>query len=535
MKLLDILKPTEADLEWLAPELFRRAAVCYEKAEMWDDAAECWQDAGDAGKAAEIFLRRLADHAKAAPLLLTEGQYEKALECYRKWFASIPDGDVVSQVRARLGATACLTKMQSDPKAAQEAYREARNLIETESQGHPLIAGRCWEALGEYGVTMGRSDLIQLGYEQALACYGEQHRGERLRTLRAYLSIAQGNRMLTAQIQEQLDESQPMEQREWERLRDEIERHGFRDDLHDALHFANPEAQTAAWKQLAAMRADLDQSAINEYLRSLAPEGMALIPAGEFWMGTEPEEIPQLVEWARQYYSGVDASWFERETPRHAVTLDAFYMDVYPVTNAQYRAFMDATGRDAPRYWDDSDFNAPEHPVVGVSWYDAAAYAQWAGKRLPTEAEWEKAARGGLEGKRFPWGDDDPDGTRCNFADRNTDYSWSDKNADDGYQYTSPVGVYPLNGYGLYDMAGNVWEWCMDEYDAEYYRESPEENPVSGGVVSFANDNFTNVKNSRVVRGGAWNYDPSCLRSAYRNYKSPTLTDDDVGFRCAGP
>jgi len=304
--------------------------------------------------------------------------------------------------------------------------------------------------------------------------------------------------------------------REWERLQDEIERYGFRDGRRDILHFTDKTKQEEAWKQLAATVNDPDQEAIEDYLRNLAPQGMALIPAGEFLMGSEDEEA------------------YSREQPVHRVHVDAFYMDVYEVTNAQYKAFMDATGHDAPGYLDDSRFNAPEQPVVGVSWYDAAAYAQWVGKRLPTEAEWEKAARGGLEGKRFPWGDDDPDGTQCNFADRNTDYSWSDKNVDDGYQYTSPVGTYPPNGYGLYDMAGNVYDWCMDEYDAEYYRESPEENPVSGGGISFVNNNFTSVKNARVVRGGAWRLNPYGLRAASRPYNNPTLTSLNVGFRCAG-
>ncbi|MBI1930330.1 SUMF1/EgtB/PvdO family nonheme iron enzyme [Candidatus Poribacteria bacterium] len=167
--------------------------------------------------------------------------------------------------------------------------------------------------------------------------------------------------------------------------------------------------------------------------------------------------------------------------------MDLSLLDVYEVTNAQYRKFVQATGHPEPKEygivngvvtdsfepWKDSRFNAPNQPVVCVSWYDAAAYCQWAGKRLPTEAEWEKAARGGLVGNRYPWGDEAPDGIQCNFADKNTDFSWSDKNADDGYQYAAPVGKYAPNGYGTYDMAGNVWEWCMDEYDSGFYAKSP--------------------------------------------------------------
>ncbi|MCZ6675871.1 MAG: SUMF1/EgtB/PvdO family nonheme iron enzyme, partial [Candidatus Poribacteria bacterium] len=147
----------------------------------------------------------------------------------------------------------------------------------------------------------------------------------------------------------------------------------------------------------------------------------------------------------------------------------------------------------------------------------------------------EKAARGGLVEKRYPWGDADLNGTLCNFADKNTDFNFSDKNADDGYQYTAPVGSYSPNGYGLYDMAGNVWEWCMDEYDLDFYANSPRNNPIAGGAISFVNNNFTNVKDFRVLRGGSWLNNPNCLRVAYRNGGSlPSSTVDYFGFRCAG-
>ena len=133
---------------------------------------------------------------------------------------------------------------------------------------------------------------------------------------------------------------------------------------------------------------------------------------------------------------------------RYDAQTSAFYMDIYEVTNAQYRDFLQATRHGEPEYWNDSKFNVPNQPVVGVTWPDAVAYCDWAGKRLPTENEWEWADRGSLKGKKYPWGNQAPNSSRANY----------DKNVGE----TTPVGSYPVNGYGLYDMAGNVREWCRD-------------------------------------------------------------------------
>ena len=254
---------------------------------------------------------------------------------------------------------------------------------------------------------------------------------------------------------------------------------------------------------------------------------MVLIPAGEFEMGTDSSEVSQLVQWAKKWYSEARASQFEDEAPRHTVYLDAFYMDRYEVTNALYKKFMDATGHKAPEHWDSGGaynfpFDGPDQPVAYVSWYDAKAYAEWAGKRLPTEAQWEKAARGGLAGKRFPWGDSDPDGSQCNFAD-NRYWGHSDKSVKDGYRYTAPVGSFSPNGYGLYDMAGNVWEWCADWYDEKYYANSPGSKPTGPGSGT-----------SRVLRGGSWWNAPDDLRAAARGwyYYDQSSFSRNGGFRC---
>ena len=250
------------------------------------------------------------------------------------------------------------------------------------------------------------------------------------------------------------------------------------------------------------------------------PENMVLIPTGEFEMGTDADQIPQLLRLEKQYFPDVEAGWFENETPRHKVCLDAFYMDIYEVSNAQYKEFIDETGYHLPLYWNTFDF-APDHPVVGIRWYDAVVYAKWVGKRLPAEAEWEYAVRSGLVGKKYPWGDAEVDGKRASFADKTINLNWSNKNVSDGYKYTASVGTFPPNDYGLYDMAGNMFEWCFGWYDADYYAKSPEYNPT--GPISGT---------MRVIRGGSWSYPPTRMRVSRRTEKHLTSMLDYVGFRC---
>jgi len=239
---------------------------------------------------------------------------------------------------------------------------------------------------------------------------------------------------------------------------------------------------------------------------------MVRIPAGEFQMGSN--EITEA-------------------TPRHTVYLDAFYIDPYEVTNAQFKAFIDANPEwrkdNIPseyhngnylRHWDGNDYpnGRAHHPVVYVSWYAAMAYAKWVGKRLPTEAEWEKAARGGIAHKRYVWGNSRDPG-RANY----------------GYygKHTRNVGSYLPNGYGLYDMGGNVWELCLDEYNKNFYRRSPKENPVAGvSDIEALMEDFTSVQTVRVSRGGSWNT-PGPAGVASRGDDTPTNTNSWLGFRCA--
>lgn len=222
---------------------------------------------------------------------------------------------------------------------------------------------------------------------------------------------------------------------------------------------------------------------------------MVLIPAGKFKIGSK---------------DGTNSD----EKPVHTVYIDAFYMDIYEVTNAQYKKFVDATGYRASYSWKNisSKIDAPNQPVVGVSWDDASAYAKWAGKRLPTEAEWEKAARGGLSGKRYPWGD--------TITHDDVNYYAPGGNAQ---WVLFPVGSFKPNGYGLYDVAGNVFEWCADWYDENYYAVSPNSNPTGPSFGKY-----------RVLRGGSWhifNY-VDALRVAHRFGSPLTTRHVDIGFRC---
>lgn len=239
-------------------------------------------------------------------------------------------------------------------------------------------------------------------------------------------------------------------------------------------------------------------------LSAQAPD-MVLIPAGAFQMGSTNGE--------------------RDEKPVHTVYLDAFYIDLHEVTIGEYKQFVKATNH--PPLPNSVSRTSPtdQHPVVEVSWHDAMAYAQWTGKRLPTEAEWEKAARGGLISQEYPWG---------NTIDfRKANYN---KNTKSGThkERTTPVGTYPANGYGLYDMSGNVAEWCLDAYQRKFYANEVYHNPVAGAEnVQQAIANAMLSKERRVVRGGSWSFNAKSVRLANRLAEKPSLLSSDIGFRCA--
>jgi sulfatase modifying factor 1 len=308
-----------------------------------------------------------------------------------------------------------------------------------------------------------------------------------------------------------------------------------------------------------------------------APPGMVWVPPGEFTMGTD------------------DPDSMANERPAHRVRVDGFWMDATDVTNAAFRRFVEATNYvttaerkpdweemkkqlppgtpkpaddqlvpgslvftptpgpvpfdDLSRWWrwvpgaswrhpegPDSNLDGKDdHPVVQVSWEDAAAYARWAGKRLPTEAEWEHAARGGLEGKRFVWGDEFRPGGQYRANTYQGEFPVRDTAAD-GYAGTSPVKAFPPNGYGLYDMAGNVWQWCSDWYRADAHEQGARQGCCANPAGPRDCWDPTNpYAPERVIKGGSFLCSPAyceSYRPSARRGTPPDTGSSHIGFRC---
>ena len=221
---------------------------------------------------------------------------------------------------------------------------------------------------------------------------------------------------------------------------------------------------------------------------------------------------------------GLDANWVrissgsfamgslegqEDEAPVHDVLVDTFDLAIYPVTRGEYNAFLRATAHPAPRDWSAAEFQPLDYPVVGVSWDDAQAYCGWRGsERLPTEAEWERAARGGIEGQRYPWGDDVP--------------AWIPGNGRGPLSSPWPVTLGAPNGFGLFGIAANVHEWCADWHARDYYATSPSFNP-QGPPTGLR----------RASRGGSWRHAVTISRTSARSKLDPSFRYTDYGFRVA--
>jgi formylglycine-generating enzyme required for sulfatase activity len=269
---------------------------------------------------------------------------------------------------------------------------------------------------------------------------------------------------------------------------------------------------------------------------------MSLVPAGTFAMGGDPG---YLLEACLVFSRTCLPNAFIPSEPRHDVVLPAFYMDQFEVTNDQYVAFLNSlsvpqegacrgqaclvastTGLQNAGGQYRPAAGMGNHPVTGVTWYGAIAYCEWRGARLPTEAEWEKAATwkpADNSKSLYPWGDTF-EGSRLNFCDNSCMQPQANPAYNDGFATTAPVGSYPggRSAIGMYDMAGNVWEWVADWYNAEYYRESPTTNPLG-----------PEVGETKVVRGGSWFDAGNYTISLFRSGIPPADGDETIGFRCA--
>jgi formylglycine-generating enzyme len=297
-----------------------------------------------------------------------------------------------------------------------------------------------------------------------------------------------------------------------------------------------PAAAEPALPPASAAKPDLRQVTQDREITGKDGAPMLLIPEGEFWMGSP------------------DGEGNKNEHPWHTVALSAFYLDTYEVTNRLFQQFVQQTNHRTTSeqegkswvltaagepeevrgaHWRNPeggetvlDSHREEHPVVSVSWEDAHAYCRWAGKRLPTEAEFEYATRAGTETKYW-WGNGNPSSRQvANLGDESIKRQYSNwtfmTGYDDGYVRTAPVGSFEANPFGLHDMTGNVWEWTTDRYDEQYYGASPRKNPRGPSDGDF-----------RVLRGGSWFSAPAHVRSAARFWSIPTYRYSPLGFRCA--
>jgi sulfatase modifying factor 1 len=229
-------------------------------------------------------------------------------------------------------------------------------------------------------------------------------------------------------------------------------------------------------------------------------DDMASIPAGEFTMGR--------TKMTSDDKTNMRPHVLLDDTPARTVTIHAFKIDKYEVTNAKYFEFVLATKRTAPYHWLKGKFSegSANAPVYNVDWEDANAYCHWAGERLATEAEWERAARGGLDKNDYPWGEQ-ANAKQARF------------NVGNG---PGPVGQFPPNGFGVFDMAGNVSEWTADWFDGEYYRRGENVDPHGPATGEY-----------KVIRGGAWSDSGKRITVFFRNWTRPNQRTPNLGFRCA--
>ena len=265
----------------------------------------------------------------------------------------------------------------------------------------------------------------------------------------------------------------------------------FMQDLENAISLKKGKNNLSSATTRIDIERDTAVSAARPKVRPASLKNMKRIPAGHFWMGSGEE------------------SKNNTEKPKHRLSLPTYHIDIFPVTNREYLRFVESTGHPEPLFIKNPEYGDPMQPVVGVSLYDALEYAKWINKRLLTEAEWEKAAKG-EKNLTYPWGNK---------------YANDMANVDYMLNRTSRVDQFPngISSYGCFDMIGNVWEWCFDWYDEKYYTLSPPDNP-----------NGPKNGKAKVIRGGAWDTIYLNARNAFRFFSDPSVKSNNIGFRCAG-
>ena len=414
--------------------------------------------------------------------------WERAAELYEALLRAMPDYPMAvkraAAARAKVQAAQAEARGAADEAARQAALaQERRNLPVYREKAKTLLDGGNWNAAVEWLKKIAAADPGDAYLSSVVE--GRRRDAERALAERRYDDAVRECEEALA-----VSASPAIEALRGRARAGQV--NGWLAEGDGDLARGDVRAARSAWDRVAAV--DPHNAGLDERLTKL---DWVRIPAGTFEMGCVP----------------ADNECSENEKPRHAVTIGKpFLMMIRPVTAAQYRRFAQATGREAalaPAFVQGDD-----HPVVGVVWNDAVAYCSWAGGRLPTEAEWEYAARGGKDGLKYPWGN----------SISHDDANFKGTGGRDQWKHTSPVGSFAANGFGLFDMAGNVWEWCADLYGEKYYASSPSVDPQGPASGS-----------SRVLRGGSWDFDPKSLRTSFRGWILPWGGCDSGGFRCVRP
>ncbi len=271
---------------------------------------------------------------------------------------------------------------------------------------------------------------------------------------------------------------------------------------------------------LPSSTADHELSLGDSRIRPADDMEVIYVPEGEFLMGSDQKEVDYALEICLAYDTNCNLRYFSVELPQHIVQLSSFWLDKTEVSTSQYNACVNNGTCEEISCENSVDLDSDDLPASCVNWNQAAAYCEWAGARLPTEAEWEYGARG-IDGRRYPWGDE-IDSSRLNYCDANCELPKRNDGVDDGYAETAPVGSYPdgASWIGALDMSGNVWEWTADWFGP--YSSERQGDPLG-----------SDTGDRKVARGGSWHTSADHARSALRTYSDPERSIDHVGFRCA--